>query len=47
MKKILLIDDDQEVRTVLKAFVESLGCMTIEASNGQVALDIMYDNPKN
>ncbi len=45
MIKVLLVDDDGTIRDVLRAYVEQLNCVVIEASNGKVALDIMYDNP--
>jgi CheY-like chemotaxis protein len=45
MDQVLIVDDDSDIRAVLRLFVEQLGCIVIEASNGKIALDIMYDNP--
>lgn len=38
MARILLIDDDAEVRGVLKAILESAGHETLEAENGKIGV---------
>ncbi len=45
MEKVLIVDDDSVIRGVLRLYVEQLDCIVIEASNGKIALDILYDNP--
>lgn len=40
MKKILLIEDDQEIRTIQKDYLLKQGYKVIEAQDGQKALDL-------
>jgi two-component system, OmpR family, response regulator VicR len=42
-KKILVADDDRSVITLLKNALESKGYLVITASNGQEALDKIFD----
>jgi len=42
-KKILLVDDEAEIRTVLTAFFNKKGYETREAENGEIALEIAKD----
>ena len=37
-KQILLVDDDPEVRSAIKAMLTRVGCVVIEAGNGEEAL---------
>ncbi len=41
---ILIVDDDEVVRILLRQFLEGAGYNTIEAENGQQALDIAAEN---
>jgi len=40
-KKILIVDDDEDIRTLIKEYLSDTNCMTIEANNGREALDIV------
>ena len=40
-RKILIVDDMQEMRTVVRTTVEQLGFQTLEAGNGAEALDVL------
>ncbi|MEP6837147.1 MAG: response regulator, partial [Bradyrhizobium sp.] len=42
---ILIVDDDADVRAVVKATVESAGLKSAEAANGRLALGWLSDNP--
>ena len=42
--KILLVEDVRVERTILKHWLEELGCEVIEASNGNEGLDLYYDH---
>lgn len=44
-KKILTVDDDEEIRIILKAMLEFEGFETVWAKNGQVALDYLRAIP--
>jgi len=46
MKKILLVDDSRAVRMVGRRYSNSLGLETIEAENGQAALEAIRSNPE-
>lgn len=46
MKKILLVDDSRAVRMVGKRHANSLGLDTVEAENGQDALDAIRNDPE-
>ena len=45
MKRILLIDDEQEIRFVLKSFFEKNGFEVIEACDGEEGLEKFRENP--
>ncbi len=40
-KIVMLVDDDDDVREVLRDFVEDLGYRPVVAANGQEALDVI------
>jgi signal transduction histidine kinase/CheY-like chemotaxis protein len=42
---ILIVDDDADVRAVVKATVEGIGLKSAEAANGRLALGWLSDNP--
>jgi signal transduction histidine kinase/DNA-binding response OmpR family regulator len=42
---VLVVDDSDDVRAVVRATVEKAGLKTVEAENGQVALDWLKKNP--
>lgn len=44
-KKILIADDEKRIRIMLTDFLESEGYKTIEASNGQEAVNFFYEDP--
>ena len=45
MARILVIDDDNTIRTLLRRILENAGHEVIEASNGRIALDMQRENP--
>ncbi|MHC4838643.1 MAG: response regulator [Planctomycetota bacterium] len=45
MKRILVVDDEEDVRRVACAFLEDAGYQTAEASNGEEALAMMERDP--
>jgi two-component system response regulator MprA len=40
MKTVLIVDDDEEIRTVMRRILSVEGFIVLEAENGQVALEI-------
>ncbi|MET0658428.1 MAG: response regulator, partial [Steroidobacteraceae bacterium] len=40
-KRILLVDDDPAVRQVTHAMLTELGCEVVEASSGEIALELL------
>jgi len=46
MKKILLVDDSRAVRLVGRRYADTLGLETLEAENGQTALDVIRAHPE-
>jgi len=46
MKKILLVDDSRAVRLVGRRYADTLGLETLEAENGQAALDMVRAHPE-
>lgn len=42
--KILLIDDAEQARRLLKKWLVDFGCEVIEASNGNEGIDLYYDH---
>ncbi len=45
-KKILIIEDDRDIRRLLKRLFEAYGYAVDQAENGQVALEILRSNPE-
>ena len=45
MAHILIVDDEQRIRTLLKMMVAGAGHQAIEADNGRSALDILTATP--
>ena len=43
MNKILVVDDNEEIRNILHILLESEGYMVVEATNGSIALDLLDD----
>jgi len=43
--KILLVEDESSIRTLLRIFLESLGCVVIEAKNGREGLKRYQELP--
>jgi two-component system chemotaxis response regulator CheY len=46
MKTVLLVDDSRAVRIAASNIIEPLGFQILEAGDGQVALDVLRDNPQ-
>jgi len=44
LSKILLVDDDEQVRTMLRLTLEREGHEVVEAADGQVALALFHDH---
>lgn len=44
MKKILLVDDSRTVRMVGRRYADTMGLETLEAEDGQVALDVVREH---
>jgi signal transduction histidine kinase/DNA-binding response OmpR family regulator len=42
---VLVVDDSEDVRAVVRATVEKAGLKTVEAENGKIALDWLKTNP--
>src|SRR3954471_22571481 len=47
MKKILIIDDDRDMRTLLTKYLEKNNYQVIEATNGKSALEALELNEPN
>ena len=43
--KLLIVDDDPEVRTVIAEFLESSGYAVVQANGGREALDLLSRHP--
>ena len=43
--KIMVVDDDTRIRKLVKDFLEKEHFYVLEASNGEEAMDLFYDNP--
>lgn len=46
MGTVLLVDDARTVRSICRRIMESMGYKTLEAENGQVALDMVHRHPE-
>jgi len=46
-KRILLVDDEQEILTLLRFVLEKDGYLISEARNGKIALDVLGVEPPN
>ncbi len=44
-KKILVVDDEKKLRTILKAFLEKEGFVVKTAADGHIALEIINNSP--
>ena len=42
--KIMVVDDDAEIREVIRILLESEGCEIVEAENGARAVELMNDS---
>jgi len=45
MARILVVDDDEQLRAALKRFLEKEGFQVIDASNGAAGLEILNNDP--
>ncbi|HLT77368.1 MAG TPA: response regulator [Ferrovibrio sp.] len=45
MARILLVDDDSDIREVLRDHLESAGHSVVEAQNGKVGMVVLGQNP--
>jgi two-component system, chemotaxis family, chemotaxis protein CheY len=45
MARILLVDDDSDIREVLRDHLESAGHFVVEAQNGKVGMDVLGEHP--
>lgn len=45
MAKILLVDDDSDIREVLRDHLESAGHSVVEAQNGRIGMVMLDQNP--
>jgi CheY-like chemotaxis protein len=43
---VVIIDDDPDVRAMVKSTIESVGMRAVEAANGQAALDWLSSHPR-
>ncbi len=41
MKKIMIVDDDEQLRTVIKSILEQEGYQVVEAESGQKSLEML------
>ncbi|MGL5544630.1 MAG: response regulator transcription factor, partial [Cetobacterium sp.] len=44
MKKILIIEDEDFLRDILKRYLEKEGYNVVEASSGEIGLEIFYND---
>lgn len=45
MARILVIDDDDSLRILIRLFLEQAGHEVVDAANGRIALDMQRENP--
>ncbi len=45
MKKVLILEDEENIRSFVVINLQRAGYLTVEAANGQQALDALRDNP--
>ena len=45
MPRILIIDDDDQIREMLKLFLEYAGYDVFDAANGKAGMELFYANP--
>lgn len=45
MKTVLLVDDSRAVRLAARRMLQEQNCETLEAENGQMALEVLQQNP--
>ena len=43
--KVMIVDDEERIRKVVRDFLEKESFQVLEASDGERALDLFYDNP--
>jgi CheY-like chemotaxis protein len=44
VKTVLIVDDDKNIRDILKEKLATAGYVTLEAENGKIALDVFHEN---
>jgi PAS domain S-box-containing protein len=44
--RVLIVDDHEDVREVIVAYLEALGCDVVQASSGRTALDFLSENSR-
>jgi DNA-binding response OmpR family regulator len=44
-RKILVVDDERDIRSLLKIYVKKMGYEFLEAEDGAIALDVVRENP--
>ena len=45
MKKILIVEDEMEIRNILKLYLLKEGYDVTEAEDGEVAIKLFYEKP--
>lgn len=45
MKKILIVEDDEDYRAVLGEMIEEIGYVSLQCGDAEAALQILKDNP--
>lgn len=45
MARILLVDDDSDIREILRVHLESAGHSVVEAQNGKMGMVVLGENP--
>lgn len=44
-KKILVVDDEKDIRSLLKIYIKKMGYEFLEAEDGAIALEVVRENP--